>query len=162
MRAIGIHYSNSHFHYVVLNANGEIALRGKIRANRDELRREFCAIEPTCIAMQWTASTRWAAELLSSMHHSVLYSVVAEKSAPKAAMAPRAVETIGASDGAMAHELYAPMFAGNLDWVELDRALPRAAADCKAEQHAQRLRRQWTRGVAMMRPASAMETALYV
>jgi hypothetical protein len=157
MRAIGIHYSNSHFHYVVLNASGEIALRGKVRANRDELRREFCAIEPTCIAMQWTASTRWAAEMLSSMHHSVLYSVVAEKSQPKAAMPPRAVE----SDGAMAHELYAPVFAG-LDWVELDRVLPRAAADCKAEQHARRLRRQWTRGVAMMRPTSAMETALFV
>ena len=157
MRAIGIHYSNSHFHYVVLNATGEIALRGKVRANRDELHREFCAIEPTCIAMQWTASTRWAAEMLSSMHHSVLYSVVAEKSAAKPQAMPRAIE----SDGAMAHELYAPVFAG-LDWVELDRLLPRAAADCKAEQHARRLRRQWTRGVSMMRPASAMETALFV
>lgn len=154
MRAIGIHYSNSHFHYVVLNASGEIALRGKVRANREELRREFCAIEPTCIAMQWTASTRWAAEMLSSMHHSVLYSVVAEKSSSTAAMPPRAVE----SDGAMAHELYAPVFAG-LDWVELDRVLPRAAADCKAEQHARRLRRQWTRGVAMMRP---MESATLI
>jgi hypothetical protein len=156
MRAIGIQYSNSHFHYVVLNAAGEIALRGKVRANRDELRREFCSIEPTCIAMQWTASTRWAAEMLSSMHHSVLYSVVAEKSG-KAAALPRAVE----SEGAMAHELYAPVFAG-LDWKELDALLPRAAADCKAEQHARRLRRQWTRGVSMMQPARSMETALYV
>jgi hypothetical protein len=155
MRAIGIHYSNSYFHYVVLNANGDIALRGKIRANRDELRREFCAIEPTCIAMQWTASTRWAAEMLSSMHHAVLYSVVAEKSSPRVPMTPpRAIE----SDGAMAHELYAPAFAENLDCA----LLPRAAAECKAEQHARRLRRQWNRGVAMMRPASSMETALYV
>lgn len=156
MRAIGIQYSNSHFHYVVLNAVGEVALRGKVRANRDELHREFCSIEPTCIAMQWTASTRWAAEMLSSMHHSVLYSVVAEKSA-KAVAIPRAVE----SEGAMAHELYVPLFAG-VDCRELDRMLPRPAADCKAEQHARRLRRQWNRGVSMMRPARSMETAHYV
>lgn len=156
MRAIGIHYSNSHFHYVVLNQAGEIALRGKIRANRDELRREFCAIEPTCIAMHWNSSTRWAAEMLSSMHHAVLYSVVAQKSASTTVL-PRAVE----SEGGMAHELYAPMFAG-ADWAELDRQIPRVVADCKAEQHARRLRRQWSRGISMMRPAAAMETAIFV
>ena len=156
MRAIGIHYSNAHFHYVVLNHFGEIALRGKVRANRAELRREFRAIEPTCIAMQWTPSTRWAAEMLSAMHHSVLYSIVAPKTTGTTSI-PRAVE----SDGAMAHELYAPMFAG-VDWTELDHHVSRAIADCKAEQHARRLRRQWTRGVSMMRPAAAMETAIFV
>jgi hypothetical protein len=156
MRAIGIHYADSHFHYVVLNPAGEIALRGKIRANRDELRREFCAIEPTCIAMQWNESTRWAAEMLSGMHHSVLYSVVSRKSEQDAPL-PHAVE----SEGAMAHELYAPVFA-SADWRALDRQLPRPDAECKAEQHARRLRRQWSRGVSIMRPAASMETALFV
>ena len=153
MRAIGIHYADSHFHYVVLNQAGDVSLRGKIRANRDDLRREFCAIEPTCIAMHWTESTRWAAEMLSGMHHSVLYSVVAEKS-PALSRVPRAVE----SEGAMAHELYAPMFAS----ADFGGQLPPAAAECKAEQHARRLRRQWSRGVSMMRRAAAMESALFV
>ena len=151
MRAIGIHYSDSHFHYVVLNQSGEIAQRGKVRANRDDLRREFCAIEPTCIAMQWTASTRWAAEMLSGMHHSVLYSVVVRQTSKRDGGAPRAAENAGG----LAHELYAPV----TDWRQVEQGVPVPAAKCKAELHARRLRRQWAQGVAMMR---MHETAIYV
>ena len=101
-------------------------------------------------------NVRWAAEMLSAMHHSVLYSIVAPRAASTTAI-PRAIE----SEGGMAHELYAPMFAG-VDWTEFDHQVSRTMADCKAEQHARRLRRQWTRGVSMMRPAAAMETAIFV
>jgi hypothetical protein len=71
MRAIGLQYADSHFHYVVLSSTGEVASRGAIPANRDDLRRAFRAIEPTCIAMDGTSSVPWAVDLLSDMHHAV-------------------------------------------------------------------------------------------
>ncbi len=132
MRAIGLEYADSYFHYVVLGDAGEVVSRGAVRANHDDLRREFRAFEPTCIAMNGCRMTRWAAELLTRLHHAVHVDSRLILSADQLAL-PRADPEAGVS-------------------AEL--------AASKAEARARRVRNQWTRGVAAMR-AAAMDTAIY-
>lgn len=133
MRAIGLQYADSHFHYVVLGDRGEVVSRGSVRANQDELRREFRAFEPTCIAMDCCSVTRWAAELLERLHHAVHI----ESRLMLGGEPVRMPE--GESKAASA-------------------GIETAAA--KAEERARRVHEQWRRGVAAMRAAS-METAIY-
>ena len=71
MRAIGLQYADSCFHYVVLSDAGDVFVRKTIRANYDELRREFRAFEPTCVAIEASASTKWAVDLLTRLNHAV-------------------------------------------------------------------------------------------
>ena len=132
MRAIGLQYADSHFHYVVLGDRGEVVTRGSVRANQDELRREFRAFEPTCIAMDCCTVTRWAAELLERLHHAVHIDSRLVLDSGQLQSASDVREALVSAD----------------------------AAAAKAEERARRVREQWNRGVAAMR-AAAMETAIY-
>jgi hypothetical protein len=132
MRAIGLEYADSYFHYVVLGDAGEVVSRGAVRANQDDLRREFRAFEPTCIAMNCCRMTRWAAELLTRLHHAVHVDSRLILSADQLA----------------------------LSQADQEADISAELAVSKAEAHARRVRNQWTRGVAAMR-AAAMETAIY-
>lgn len=124
MRAIGLQYADSHFHYVVLSATGEIASRGAIPANRDDLRRAFRAIEPTCIAMDGTSSVPWAIALLSDMHHAVHID--------SRLMLPE----------------------GNASDLPFAEGVDASVAAAHAERNARQLRERWTRGIAALRAAS--------
>ena len=77
MRAIGLQSEGSCIHYVVLNDAGEVYARKTIRANYGEIRREFRAFEPTCIALEFTPALRWVVDLLTGLDHAVQIAPVA-------------------------------------------------------------------------------------
>jgi hypothetical protein len=134
MRAIGLQYADSHFHYVVLSDCGEVMSRGTVRANQEDLKREFRAFEPTCVALDGSyAATRWAFDVLTRLHHAVHIDA-------RLVLQPDAIEIAQCENHAM---------------------MSAELAASKAEQHARQVRNQWTRGVAAMRTA-AMETAIHI
>jgi hypothetical protein len=135
MRAIGLQYADSYFHYVVLGDCGEVMSRGTVRANQEDLKREFRAFEPTCVALDGSyVAARWAVDVLTRLDHAVHID-------SRLVLHSEAIELLPVAEG------YAAMSA------EL--------AASKAEQHARQVRNQWTRGVAAMR-AAAMETAIHI
>lgn len=135
MRTIGLQYAadDSLFHYVVLGERGEVMYQGAIRANQEDLRREFRAFEPSCIAMDCCRNTRWAAELLTRLHHAVHVNA-------------RLILDEEQLTGHLAADT---------------RSVPSEDALSRAEEHARKVRNQWLRGIDALRAAS-LDTAIFI